>query len=42
MDVTITKLMHARLLVEATGKRILLDPGISTAGGKDFMFGLAV
>ena len=30
MDVTITKLMHACLLVEANGKRILLDPGIFT------------
>ncbi len=30
MDVTITKLMHACLLVEADGNRILLDPGIFT------------
>ncbi|MCL1588297.1 MAG: MBL fold metallo-hydrolase, partial [Actinomycetia bacterium] len=30
MDVTITKLMHACLLVEANGRRILLDPGIFT------------
>jgi L-ascorbate metabolism protein UlaG (beta-lactamase superfamily) len=30
MDVTITKLMHACLLVEVNGKRILLDPGIFT------------
>jgi L-ascorbate metabolism protein UlaG (beta-lactamase superfamily) len=27
MDVTITKLVHACLLVEADGKRILIDPG---------------
>ena len=27
MDVTITKLVHACLLVEANGKRILIDPG---------------
>jgi L-ascorbate metabolism protein UlaG (beta-lactamase superfamily) len=27
MDVTITKLVHACLLVEAEGRRILLDPG---------------
>lgn len=27
MDVTITKLVHACLLVEANGKRILVDPG---------------
>jgi len=27
MDVSITKLVHACLLVEASGKRILLDPG---------------
>ena len=27
MDVTITKLVHACLLVETNGKRILLDPG---------------
>lgn len=31
MDVTITKLAHACLLVEANGKRTLLDPGIFTA-----------
>jgi L-ascorbate metabolism protein UlaG (beta-lactamase superfamily) len=30
MDVTITKLVHACLLVEADGNRILLDPGIFT------------
>ena len=30
MDVTVTKLVHACLLVEANGKRILLDPGIFT------------
>jgi L-ascorbate metabolism protein UlaG (beta-lactamase superfamily) len=30
MDVTITKLVHACLLVEVNGKRILLDPGIFT------------
>ena len=30
MDVTITKLAHACLLVEVNGKRILLDPGIFT------------
>lgn len=27
MDVTITKLVHACLLVEANGKRVLVDPG---------------
>ena len=27
MDVTITKLVHACLLVEANGKRVLIDPG---------------
>ena len=27
MDVTITKLVHACLLVEVNGRRILLDPG---------------
>jgi L-ascorbate metabolism protein UlaG (beta-lactamase superfamily) len=30
MDVTITKLVHACLLVEVDGNRILLDPGIFT------------
>jgi L-ascorbate metabolism protein UlaG (beta-lactamase superfamily) len=30
MEITITKLAHACLLVEANGKRILLDPGIFT------------
>lgn len=30
MDVTITKLVHACLLVEVNGKRILIDPGIFT------------
>jgi L-ascorbate metabolism protein UlaG (beta-lactamase superfamily) len=30
MDVTITKLVHACLLVEADGKRILIDPGLFT------------
>jgi L-ascorbate metabolism protein UlaG (beta-lactamase superfamily) len=30
MDVTITKLVHACLLVESNGSRILLDPGIFT------------
>jgi L-ascorbate metabolism protein UlaG (beta-lactamase superfamily) len=30
MDVTITKLVHACLLVETNGKRILIDPGIFT------------
>ena len=30
MDVTITKLVHACLLIEINGNRILLDPGIFT------------
>jgi L-ascorbate metabolism protein UlaG (beta-lactamase superfamily) len=30
MDVTITKLAHACLLVESNGSRVLLDPGIFT------------
>jgi L-ascorbate metabolism protein UlaG (beta-lactamase superfamily) len=30
MDITITKLVHACLLVEVNGKRILIDPGIFT------------
>jgi L-ascorbate metabolism protein UlaG (beta-lactamase superfamily) len=30
VDVTITKLVHACLLVEADGNRVLLDPGIFT------------
>jgi len=30
MDVTITKLVHACLLIETDGKRILIDPGIFT------------
>ncbi len=40
MDVTITKLVHACLLVEADGKRILVDPGIFTA--RDERFDLAM
>ena len=40
MDVTITKLTHACLLVEANGKRILIDPGIFTH--QDERFGLSM
>ncbi|MEN8041032.1 MAG: MBL fold metallo-hydrolase [Actinomycetota bacterium] len=36
MDVTITKLVHACLLVEANGKRILLDPGVFTSMDERF------
>lgn len=36
MEVTITKLVHACLLVEANGKRILLDPGIFTTQDERF------
>lgn len=36
MDVTITKLVHACLLVETGGKRILMDPGIFTWNDERF------
>ena len=36
MDVTITKLVHACLLVEVDGKRILLDPGSYTWADERF------
>ncbi len=36
MDVTITKLVHACLLVEVAGRRILLDPGIFTTRDERF------
>jgi len=36
MDVTITKLVHACLLVETNGVRILLDPGIFTREDERF------
>lgn len=36
MDVTITKLVHACLLVEAGDKRILMDPGIFTWNDERF------
>ena len=36
MDVTITKLVHACLLVEANGKRILIDPGSFTWSDERF------
>lgn len=36
MDVTITKLSHACLLVEADGQRTLIDPGIFTADDDRF------
>lgn len=36
MDVTITKLVHACLLVEVAGRRILLDPGIFTMRDERF------
>lgn len=39
MDVTITKLVHACLLVEVADKRILIDPGIFTM--RDARFTLA-
>lgn len=36
MDVSITKLVHACLLVEMDGKRILMDPGIFTWNDERF------
>ncbi|GMQ94388.1 MAG: MBL fold metallo-hydrolase [Acidimicrobiia bacterium] len=36
MDVTITKLAHACLLVETDGKRILIDPGVFTWNDERF------
>ncbi len=36
MDVTITKLVHACLLVEANGKRVLIDPGNFTWADERF------
>jgi L-ascorbate metabolism protein UlaG (beta-lactamase superfamily) len=41
MDVTITKLVHACLLIEINGNRILLDPGIFTWQDERFDLSMA-
>lgn len=40
MEVTLTKLVHACVLVETKGSRILLDPGIFTAQDERFDLGM--
>ena len=40
MEVTITKLVHACLLVETDGSKILIDPGIFTLQDERFDFSM--